>query len=384
MYEPFPQNYVWNLSTNLALAMGGAIGEIDQLVRRIAGSPLKGDEGSSAFFAGWNAMADRAFSLAERDKKAGHGLSAAGKFGRACGYYLTAERMPAHDYSPRKEAYEKVLESFAEHIRLGAKPAKIVTIPYKKSSFPAIFTAAASSNGRPAPCVVFCNGLDSIKEMVYLVGVADQFRARGVSTLIVDQPGVGGALRLSGLTAVIASEVWASAAVDWLSGRSDVDDKRLGMIGWSLGGYYAPRAVAFEKRFRLCVAWGANHEWGLVQQRRLRREGENPVPHYWEHVMWVWGQRELSEFIEHSKDITLTGVVDKIDVPFLIVHGANDRQIPVEYAHLSHRQAVRSPRAELKLFTESEGGVEHCSADNIEPVLSFITDWVADRFSDML
>ena len=60
-------------------------------------------------------------------------------------------------------------------------------------------------------------------------------------------------------------------------------------MGWSLGGYYAPRAAAFEKRLALVVAWGANHDWGAVQRRRLQREGERPVPHYWDHVLWVWG-----------------------------------------------------------------------------------------------
>jgi hypothetical protein len=39
-----------------------------------------------------------------------------------------------------------------------------------------------------------------------------------------------------------------------------------------------PRAAAFEKRFALCVAWGANHDWGAVQRRRLEREGEGERP----------------------------------------------------------------------------------------------------------
>src|SRR3712207_8009884 len=47
---------------------------------------------------------------------------------------------------------------------------------------------------------------------------------------------------------------------------------RIGIAGWSLGGYYAPRAAAFEKRFALCVAWGANHNWGAVQRRRKDRK----------------------------------------------------------------------------------------------------------------
>ena len=63
-------------------------------------------------------------------------------------------------------------------------------------------------------------------------------------------------------------------------------------MGWSLGGYYVPRAAAFEKRLALAVAWGANHNWGEVQKQRLEREGENPVPHYWEHVLWVWGETD--------------------------------------------------------------------------------------------
>jgi hypothetical protein len=29
MFEPFPGNYVWNLSVNICLEMGGVIGEIE-------------------------------------------------------------------------------------------------------------------------------------------------------------------------------------------------------------------------------------------------------------------------------------------------------------------------------------------------------------------
>ena len=37
----------------------------------------------------------------------------------------------------------------------------------------------------------------------------------------------------------------------------------------------------------------------------------------------------------------------------------------------------------IKIFTAREGGVEHVSADNMEPVRSYIADWVADRFASM-
>jgi dienelactone hydrolase len=211
--------------------------------------------------------------------------------------------------------------------------------------------------------------------------------ARGISCLMLDQPGTGEALRLQGFTARIDTEAWAGAAVDYLETRDDVDASRIGIVGWSLGGYYAPRAAAFEKRFALCVAWGANHDWGAVQRRRKEREGERPVPHYWEHVLWVWGaegdEHHLDDFLDFADDVHLNGVVEEITVPFLIAHGANDRQIPLEYAHRSYDQAVNSPKRELRVFTPEEGATEHIGLDHLPYVSSFIADWVADTFAEL-
>ena len=185
------------------------------------------------------------------------------------------------------------------------------------------------------------------------------------------------------MTAIVESEKWAGAVVDYLEGRKDIDRDMIGVCAWSLGGYYAPRAAAFEKRFKLCVAWGANFNWGELQRRRLAREGDKPVPHYWEHVQWVWGKGSLEEFMEFAPQVTLEHVVDKITVPFLVTHGANDRQIPLEYAHAQYEGAVNSPKRELKFFTQREGGVEHVSADNVENARDYIADWISETFAEL-
>lgn len=380
MYEPFPGNYVWNLSVNLCLAMGGAIGEIDRANERVRQVATQGDDaGTEAFFAAWGEMADGLVSLGEEAEKAGHGRSAAEKYCRATAYYMTAERMQSRHYEPRKAMYRTMLETMARAIEAGSLNCERVEIPYGNTSYPALFVKGEGSG--PRPCMVFCNGLDSVKEMIYL-SIRDTYAVRGISCLMIDHPGVGEALRLKGLHAIADSERWAGAAVDYLESRADVDRERIGMMGWSLGGYYAPRAAAFEKRFSLCVAWGANHDWGELQKRRLAREGDRPVPHYWDHVMWVWGKETLDEFMAFAPAVSLVGVVGKITVPFLITHGVRDRQIPLEYAHQSYAEAVRSPRRELKLFTDREGGVEHVSADNMEPARSYIADWIADAFAE--
>jgi alpha-beta hydrolase superfamily lysophospholipase len=378
MYEPFPGNYVWNLGVNIAIGMGGAIGEMDRANAQVREIAREGeDKGTAAFFDAWGAMADQLVDLAEAAAARGHGISASDKLCRAAAYYITAERMQARDHAPRAVMYQKALFTTLRAIEVGGLNCERVEIPYEGSSYPALFVRGHGEG--PRPCMVFCNGLDSIKEMIWLA-VRDEFAKRGISVLMVDQPGVGEALRLKGLPARYDSEAWAGAAVDYLETRADVDADRLGMMGWSLGGYYAPRAACYEKRFKLCVAWGANHNWGELQVRRMAREGDFPVPHYWDHVMWVWGFTDLDAFMDFVPRITLNGHMQAMTVPFLILHGANDRQIPREYAFQARDQAVNSPEVEFHLITEAEGGIEHVSADNMEPSRSFIADWVADRF----
>lgn len=381
MYEPFPGNYVWNLSVNICLAMGGAIGEIDQANDKVREIALQGeDTGTEAFFDAWGEMADRLVSLGEEAEASGHGLSAAEKYCRATAYYMTAERMQSRNYAPRQTMYRTMLDTMQRAIDVGGLNCERVEIPYEGTSFPGLFVR--SHGDGPSPCMVFCNGLDSVKEMIFLC-IRDTLASRGISCLMIDHPGVGEALRLGGLTAIPDSERWAGAAVDFLETRADVDPKKIGMMGWSLGGYYSPRAAAYEKRFALCVAWGANHNWGELQRRRLAREGDMPVPHYWDHVMWVWGKPDMDSFMALMPQVSLVGHLANITVPFLITHGANDRQIPREYAHQSYHEALNSPRRELKFFTDREGGVEHVSADNMEPVRSYITDWISDRFAEV-
>lgn len=62
--------------------------------------------------------------------------------------------------------------------------------------------------------------------------------------------------------------------------------------------------------------------------------------------------------------INLDGVVERIDVPYLVVYGAHDRQVSVQYAHRSYEQAVASPKRQPKVFTEHEGSAEHCNLDD--------------------
>ena len=148
----------------------------------------------------------------------------------------------------------------------------------------------------------------------------------------------------------------------------------------SLGGYYAPRAAAFEKRFKCCVAWGAIWEFGELLSRHFegRQGGEPSVPAIAEHTMWVFGKDTLEDAIAVAKRMTLDGVADRITCPLLVFHGENDRQVPLWRAEKTIEAAVKSPDRRLKVFTLAEGGAEHCQADNYSMAVDYMTDWVAE------
>jgi fermentation-respiration switch protein FrsA (DUF1100 family) len=381
MFEYFPNNYTWSLAVMSALNRGGQVSEIDEACRplkEIAGiKAIHGDQTQQrAWFESWMKVAERVERLGQADEAAGHLLSAGRKYFRAGLYYLLAERMPSHKDPRRLDAYKRGIEIFKRGLICRKEPVEYVEVPYGKHKLPAIFSKAPVP-GR-APCIVHFDGLDVTKEIIY-AAVAEEFRRRGVSVLIVDHPGVGAALRLLGLASGPDTEKPAGASIDYLETRADVDAGRIGIMALSLGGYYAPRAAAFEKRFKCAVAWGAIYDYGKCVTDRIGGRGEPSVPGYAEHVNWVFGCNTIEETLKVVSKMTLEGVAEKITCPLLIVHGENDRQVPLWHAERLYEAAVNSPGRELKICRLADGGAEHCGADNGPLVVDYMTDWAAEK-----
>ncbi len=382
MFEPFPGNYVWNLGINLALICGGNHGELDEACRPVREAAKAGaDAGSAQLFDSWIAVADQVAANAAADEELGYKLSAGAKYLRAAGYYLAAERLQSRDYAPRWVAYDKGLALYKKGSALRGLHVDYVEIPYEGSAYTAIFVHDGS--GTPRPTLVSVNGLDSMKEQVNMAGHGSANLDRGMNTLFVDQPGTGEALRKRNLPAIYDAERWGTPAFDYLLTRSDVIHSKIGIFGLSFGGYHAPRIAANDPRYALCAVMGANHVWGERQKQRLANEGENPVPHYWDHVMWCFGKDSMEDFMAYTEKVTLNGEVEKMKMPFCITHGENDRQIPAFNAQLSYDQAVNSTKRHLRMFTKADFEVEHCGADNGTGMRDYIADWCAETFAEM-
>ncbi len=376
MFEYFPENYPWNLAV-MGAAYLGAIGEIDEACRPLKEAAKRNDRfAQQAWYESWKKVAERVEALALDHEKAGQYLSAGRKYLRASVYYIAAERMLSSRDHRKAQTYGQGLAAFKKGVQLRKEPVEWVEVPFQGKSLPALFSKAPGQ-GR-LPCMVHFDGFDIMKEIIYL-RAAEDFRRRGISMLIVDHPGVGEALRLRGMYGGHDTEVSAGACVDYLETRADVDPKRIGMAALSLGGYYAPRAAAFEKRFKCCVAWGSVWDFGESVSRRLAGTGgEKSVPDWVDQLLWVFGKGTVEEAAAVAKKMTLEGVADKITCPLLIMHGENDRQSPLRNAERTFAAAVNSPNKKLKVFTLAEGGAEHCQADNHSMAVDCMTDWVAE------
>jgi dienelactone hydrolase len=379
MFEYFDDNYVWNMAVNLALAMGGSIGDIDDASRSLRPlAKMQDHAAAERFFAAWIDLGSKLRRLAQENEARGQLLSAGAKYRRAFIAFIQAERMQRPDFAPRKQAYRKALDCFSRFLTLTRQNCRRVDVPYLNTTLPALLVGAQNSGG-DAPCMVHFDGLDVTKEIIYLVGVPGALAERGIATLVVDNPGVGESLRSRGLHNSPEAEVPAKAAFDFLQTTPGIDRNRIGIMALSLGGYHAPRAAAFEPRFKCAVAWGANYDWGETQRRRYEaKEQRLPVPHYWDHVAWVFGKSSVEEVIAVSEKLSLKGILHRIKCPILCVHGENDRQIPLSQAKQLIAECTSSTRAELHVQTLADGGAEHCGVDNVAPTRELICDWVAE------
>jgi len=365
----FPNNYSWSSAVMLCLMAGGQLGQIDRWL-----APLRnGDPDIRAWTAAWdNAAADQE-EHAKQDLRQGFRRSASARYLRASTYYLTGERQTPP--GPAKtRSYAAALHAFASAIRYSPRPIERVEIRSPDGILPGHLIPAQTD--RPAPVVIFYNGFDVTKEILYGI-IGEEFADRGIACLVIDTPGTGEPLRLRGVASRPDYEVPTSAIVDYLQTRDDIDPTRIGLLGISLGGYYAPRGAAYEPRITACAAWGGVYDYGAVWRHRWETRSETVSVPFWQ-LPWVMGTDNMEQALDRAKRWTLADVLPHLTQPLLIVHGEHDQAIPVQDARRAHAEAGSFDK-QLRIFTGAEGGSEHVNADDPDPARQFIADWFADR-----
>jgi pimeloyl-ACP methyl ester carboxylesterase len=306
----------------------------------------------------WTDTAELHLRLGQEAEQAGRRLTAGESFVRAALCFHFAKYVWVLDGERNRRTTERAREALYEAHRLLDPSAERVEAPLDGA-------AVVANLRRPpgvdrAPLVILIPGLDSTKEEFF--NLEQVFIDRGLATLSLDGPGQGE----TGFELPIRHdyEVAVAAILDSLEGRDDVDTERVGAAGVSLGGYYAPRAAAFEPRLRAVAGVAGPFNFGELWDDvpMLTRDA----------FVYYSRSADDEEGRRGALELDLDDVAGRIEQPALLVTGKLDRLIPWES---TKRIADEAPNATLVVYEE---GNHVCNnvAYRYRPLLA---DWLGEQ-----
>ncbi|OGA67752.1 MAG: hypothetical protein A3G81_11510 [Betaproteobacteria bacterium RIFCSPLOWO2_12_FULL_65_14] len=254
------------------------------------------------------------------------------------------------------------MKLYGKALPLLSPPGERVEIPFAGASFPGTLRKPASA-ARPA-VVMLIPGAGSTKEEFN--GLESEFLRRGLATLSIDGPGQGEGVALGGVPHDYERPV--AAAIDWLEKRGDVDAKRVGIFGRSLGGYLGARAAAFERRVKSCAVSGGVFD--------LAETWDYCQPHTHRSLSECLQIKDPARAREAASRYTLRPVAKDIACALLVVHGDQDKTAPLAGAHWFHEAAG----ARDKSLVVYEGG-NHVCDNMVYRYRPLVADWTAAKLA---
>lgn len=310
----------------------------------------------------WAALGDKYEALARAALAKGRRQSASELLWHACLSYHYAQFLWFHDHPRREAGQKRKVELYREAAPLFPVPAGRFDIPFDGFTIPGYLRLPPGAKGR-VPVAFVLGGLESTKEESYLF--ENRCLARGLATCTFDGPGQGEMYFQTPMRPDFHR--FASRVIDWLEKRPEVDAERIGVLGRSLGGFYAVHSAAHDQRFKACVAWGV-----LFDISYFDAMGEPSKSGF----AYVAGFDDPGKAGPTLKSIlTLDGVAEKVRCPIYALHGALDPLIPPEQVEKLKRALARHPNAEFDMPADGD----HCCHNLYHVVRPRMADWLAER-----
>jgi 2,6-dihydroxypseudooxynicotine hydrolase len=305
--------------------------------------------------AAWSARAKVHEDLGRETLKQGYKLSGGEHLVRAGIYYHFAKFVFVQDTKQMHAAHMKAVQFYQDGIALARPPGERVEIPFEGKTIKGVL------RGKGGPVLIMAPGLDSTKEEIH--AYEEPFLARGFTVLAIDGPGQGEAeydIPICG-----DYERAAKAVCDWIAARKDLS-KEIAIWGVSLGGYYAPRAAAYEMRIKACIALSGPFEWEKIWDDlpELTRETFKVRSH----------SKSQAEAKEKTRALTMVEAAPKITCPLFIVAGRQDRLVPASHAE----RLAKSVSGPVELLMVEDGG--HNANNRPYRYRSQSADWLAAQF----
>jgi dienelactone hydrolase len=300
--------------------------------------------------------------MAEQAEAQGHYVSAGDHYYHASMAYHFGKYLFVHKPAELRAAHDRTVNAYNRGMPYFEFPGERVVISYEHGGTLVGILRKPWHAPKP-PVVILVPGLDSVKEEMHSYG--NDFLRRGMAVLALDGPGQGEGefeypMRYD-------YEVPIKYTIDYLEARPDIDAQRVGLMGVSLGGYYAPRAAAFEHRLKAII--------GNCGGYNFSSRFEHLPGHTRATFIYRIKGEDDADAMNKLKKFNLEGVMDKIECPYLIIMGRRDRLVPPADAE---RMAAEADKvAELWMFEDGN----HVCNNIIYKHRPQQADWMRDKLS---
>jgi dienelactone hydrolase len=369
--------------------LGADVAEVLNVAGRI--KPGNFDSWSTEF----EGLGNRVRSQAHEQARRGNAISARNAYFRAAGYFRAADFfLHGNPRDPRIVSLwntaTSCFDAALERLDISSRRILIKTDGF---DIPAIFYAAGGNTRVPRPTVLMCNGYDgSQEEMFHVSGLAAC--ARGYNVVTFEGPGQPTVIRDQGLTFIDEWEKVLSPVIDWCEMQPGIDASRIGVMGYSFGGWLVARAAAREHRIAALTCVDGILDAGTaflnvlpppLQQffkkgdycalnaatRQLMTQHTNMR---WavEHGCWVFGCATPAAFLERVQSMALSDIVGDIQCPVLVCDADDDAFFKGQPAALAN---ALGGRATHQIFTDADSASSHCHVGANDLLNSTLFEW---------
>ena len=251
-------------------------------------------------------------------------------------------------------------------------PVVRVEIPFKGksgegSTIPA-YLRLPKTGTAPFPVLVTWGGIDGYKEE----GLNDEALAKGLATLAIDGPGVGE----SPLKGSEDAERLFAAVFDWISNRRELDGHRIGVWGFSTGGYWAVKvAHVYKDRIACAVSQGGPVHYGFEQDWMQKQDRGEYAFQFFETIAFAFGLSTYEEWVRYAPKLSLLkqGILDRPCAPLLLVNGIYDSVFPIKDYYLLLKHG--SPKS-ARFYEVGHMGM---TRDTFDTILSWVAGNLTQR-----
>lgn len=329
----------------------------------------------------WGNMAERLMQNAIRSEDNGKTVSAGSAYLRAASYYRFALASFSDADDPIIEDYaNKSISCYRKYLELSGYPGEVIEVPYGDTKLSGYFYRSPVATSK-APLMILTPGRDTLGEDT--VWVYDEALKRGIHCIVMEGPGQGAVLRLQKIPFIKEWEKIISPIVDYASTIECVDMDRIALMGISFGGYLVPRACAFEKRIKLCIANPGNISWGrsigsaLEMAKKMPKALRPPMveslvkDYAWKHGV----ENDLDAVINELKRYDNSDILDKITCKMLVMDATADVN-PGE--SMKFYETINCPK-EYMLFDDNTMGQTHTQMGCYASASERLFDWIEEN-----